>query len=104
MAKRDSIESIAKQELFERIYHWLENGENEIDNSLYKEESDDDLSSGSVCDFEATTRHNILHIENIHPIKTQEKYLQGCSRTKTEPHEFIRIYQSNIWMPQATLV
>ena len=107
MAKRrsrDSIESLPKQELFERIYHWLENGENESDNSTYQEESDDTLSNISDYELEVTNGYHHQNINVNHPIKIQEEYLQGCLRRKTEPHEFIRIYHSKILMPQATLV
>ena len=101
---RGSIESIPKQELFERIYHWLENGENERDNTSYQEESNDNLSSQSDFELEVTNGHHLQNTNNIHPIEIQEEYLQGCLRRQTEPHEFIRIYHNKIWMPQATLV
>ena len=44
---KESIESLPKQDLFEKIYHWLENNENVPENSTYDEASEASSCNGS---------------------------------------------------------
>ena len=42
---KESVESLPKQDLFERIYKWLENNDNEI--TFVEEESDSSSTNGN---------------------------------------------------------
>ena len=99
---RNSIESLPKQDLVERIYHWLENGENERENSSYSEDSDDSLCNDSDQDLEI--RNKPQSFQNLHGCQMKEGNLQGCLRQRAAVHEFIKIYHNKIWIPQTTLV
>ena len=92
---RESIESLPKQDLFERIYHWLENNENDSENYFYNEESDDQ-------DYEVRFKLKNTKLKDLHPIKIQEEYLQGGLMQKVGHQQFTLFYHSNI--PPTTLV
>ena len=95
---KESIENLPKQDVFDKIYHWLENNEN----STYDEESNASSSNGSEEEYSVCMK--IRKSMDVHPIKIQEEYLQGCLMQHNNCQNCIKVYHNKLWIPPTTLV
>ena len=95
---KEFVESLATEDLIERICHWLENDENEKQNYSYMEKSDDSLSlNGSNDDFDERLKTKRIRLKDIHPKKLLGNYLRGCFIHKLDPLKCTNVNRSITW-------
>ena len=99
---KESIENLPKQDVFDNIYHWLENNENKAENSTYDEQSNASSSNGSEEEYHVSMK--IRKSMDVHPINIQEEYLQGCLMQQKHVQNCIKVYHNKLWIPPTTLV
>ena len=72
-----SLESLSKQDLFEKICSWLEKSDDGNSNDFRTDEMDDDYSDVSDEEFKHIFKIKRRSLRGMHPIKIQEEYQQN---------------------------
>ena len=74
---RLSLESLPKQDLFEKICSWLEKSDDGNSNDFKTDDMDDDYSDVSDEEFKHIFKIKRRSLRGMHPIKIQEEYHQN---------------------------